>query len=255
MRVWPLASKVVLIWALSASASGPSTASQAPPAESLSSKVVNPIAFLTRITAENKYSPSLWDSGGEENQAEGDFVIPFETFRRQNLARVKVIFETSKPDGTHGLSESEVFYLLLSERSWGTFGAGVTAHLTSQTSSQLGTIAPGPAVGAVIKHGKWKYGLFNQNFLSDTFSETELQPILAYTFNTRWSAEIGDAQYTYDWKTHHVTLIPLSGQVNRIVSINGQSIHFFIRAQYNVKNASGSDKWTIATGVSLLGQQ
>jgi len=121
MRVEWLASQVVLIWILTASASGQSTGSQTPPAESLSSKVVNPIAFLMRITAENKYSPSLWDSVGEENQAEADFVIPFEAFTRQNLARVKVIFETSNPDGTHGLSESEIFYLLLSERSWGTF--------------------------------------------------------------------------------------------------------------------------------------
>jgi hypothetical protein len=29
----------------------------------------------------------------------------------------------------------------------------------------------------------------------------------------------------------------------------------FLRAQYNVKNASCSDKWTLAAGVSLLGQQ
>jgi len=43
--------------------------------------------------------------------------------------------------------------------------------------------------------------------------------------------------------------------VNRIVSINRQSVQFFFRAQYNVKNASGSDKWTLAAGVSLLGQQ
>jgi len=100
-----------------------------------------------------------------------------------------------------------------------------------------------------------KYGFFNQNFLSDTFAETELQPILAYTFNTGWRAEIGDAQYTYDWQSHCLTLIPLSGQVNRIVSINGQSVHFFFRAQYNVKNASGQDKWTLAAGVSLLGRQ
>lgn len=100
-----------------------------------------------------------------------------------------------------------------------------------------------------------KYGFFNQNFLSDTFAETELQPILAYTFNTGWRAEIGDAQYTYDWQSHRLTLIPLSGQVNRIVSINGQSVHFFFRAQYDAKNVSGSDKWTLATGVSLLGQQ
>jgi len=245
----------VLIALLSASASGQSPTSQPHSDESLSSKVVNPIAFLTRVTVENKYSPSLWDSGGEENQAEGEFVIPFEAFTRQSLARVKVIFETSKPDGTHGLSESELFYLLLSERSWGTFGAGVTAHLTSQTSSQLGTIAPGPAVGVVVKHGKWKYGFLNQNFLSDIFAETELQPTLAYTFNTRWSAEIGDAQYTYDWKKDRVTVIPLSGQVNRIVSVDSQNIHFFFRAQYNLKNSSGQDKWTLTAGVSLIVQQ
>src|SRR5215467_15483561 len=248
MRVWRLASKVALICIVSPSALGQSTGSQTPPADTLSSKVVNPIAFLTRITAENKYSPSFWGSGGEENQVEADFVIPFEAFTRQNLARVKTIFETSKPDGTHGLSESEIFYVLLSERSWGTFGAGVTAHLTSQTSSQLGTIAPGPAVGVVVKHGKWKYGFLNQNFLSDTLAQTDLQPILAYAFNKKWSSEIGDAQYTYDWKKHRITSIPLSGQLNRIVSFEKQDIHFFIRAQYEAKNDSGSDKWTIAAG-------
>jgi len=255
MRVWWVACHTAPILLLSATVLGQSTAQQQPHEENLSQKVINPIAFLLRVTAENKYSPSLWDSRGEENQAEGEFVIPFKAFARQNLTRIKVIFETSKPDGTHGLSESEIFDLLLSQRSWGTFGAGFTAHVTAQSSSQLGTIAPGPAVGAVVKRGNWKYGLFNQNFLSDTFAETELQPILAYTFDRKWSAEIGDAQYTYDWKTHRVTLLPLSGQFNRIVSVESQSIHFFFRAQYNVKNASGSDKWTLTAGVSLIVQQ
>ena len=65
-------------------------------------------------------------------------------------------------------------------------------------------------------------------------------------------AEIGDAQYTYDWKKHHVTSIPLSGQPNRIVSIQSQNIHLFFRAQYDLKNESGSDKWTLAAGFSLI---
>jgi hypothetical protein len=108
-------------------------------------------------------------------------------------------------------------------------------------------------VGAVIKHGKWKYGLFNQNFLSDTLAQTELQPILAYAFNRKWSAEIGDAQYTYDWKKRRVTSIPLSGQLNRIFTWRDkQAVHLFFRAQYNAKNDSGSDKWTLAAGISLL---
>ena len=73
MRIWSIASRVSLIRLLGASASGQSTTPQPPHDESLSSKVVNPIAFITRVTASNKYSPSLWDSSGEENQAEGGF--------------------------------------------------------------------------------------------------------------------------------------------------------------------------------------
>jgi hypothetical protein len=220
--------------------------------ESVSEKVINPIEFLMRFTVENKYSPSVWDSRGEQNEVEGQFVIPFEAFTRQNLARIKIFFETSSPDGTHGLSESEAFDLMLFPRRWGTFGLGVTAHMTAQTSNSLGVVAPGPAVGAVVKHGKWKYGVFNQNFLSHTLAQTELQPILGYAFNPKWGAEIGDAQYKYDWKKDRFTLIPLSGQVNRILSRGKDHIHLFFRAQYNLKNESGSDMWTLAAGISLI---
>ena len=55
-------------WAAECVRFGASTTSQSPQVESLSSKVVNPIAFLTRITIENKYSPLLWDSGGDQLQ-------------------------------------------------------------------------------------------------------------------------------------------------------------------------------------------
>ena len=245
-------SAVVLILLLSTSIRGQSS-QQATREENISEKVINPIAFLTRLTLENKYSPSLWNSAGEENEVEGELVLPFEAFSKQNLARIKIFFETSSPDGTHGLSESEIFNLLLFPRHWGTFGVGVTTHLTAETSKSLGAVSPGPAVGAVIKHGKWKYGFFNQNFLSDTLAQTELQPILAYAFNRRWSAEIGDAQYTYDWKKGRVTSIPLSGQLNHIFSSRDkQAVHLFFRALYNAKNDSGSDKWTLTAGISLL---
>jgi hypothetical protein len=245
---------VVFIVLWSAAASGQSSAQVSVPDENISEKVINPIAFLMKLTAENKYSPSLWNSRGEENEVEGQLLLPFEAFSKQNLARIKIFFETSSPDGTHGLSESELFDLLLFPRHWGTFGAGLSVRLTSETSERLGTIAPGPAIGAVVKHGKWKYGFLNQSFLSDTVAQTELQPILGYAFNRKWSAEIGDAQYTYDWKKHHVTSIPLSGQINRILS-KSESIHLFFRAQYNLKNESGADMWTLTAGVSLIPKQ
>ena len=255
MRIWSLASIVALILQMSATAWGQSTVQQPAREENLSEEIRNPIAFLMRMTLENKYSPSLWDTPGLENQIEGQWVIPSKLFAKPNLARIKLLFDTSESDGTHGLSEAQIFDLILSRRSWGTFGAGISVQLNSETSSSLGTVAPGPAVGAVVRHGKWKYGLFNQNFFSDTLSQTDLQPILAYAFNKKWSSEIGDAQYTYDWKQHRVTSIPLSGQLNRIVSFEKQDIHFFFRAQYEAKNDSGADKWTLVAGVSFILQQ
>src|SRR5215831_15522027 len=230
MTVWAVL-RAVLIFSLVTSALAQSSARQPTTEENLASKVTNPIAFLTRITVENQHSPTLWDSNGEENEAEAEFVIPYQAFSRGNLARVKVIFKTSAPDGTHGLSESQIFDLLLFDRNWGTFGAGISVDMTAENST-LGALAPGPAIGAVVKHGRWRYGLFNQNFLSDTLAQSELQPILSYTFNSKWSAEIGDAQYTYDWKKSRMTLIPINGQLNRILSFETTDIHLFFRAQY-----------------------
>jgi len=254
VRIWRPALAALLILLAGAAAWGQSTAQQPAPEENLSQKVTSPIAFLMRMTLQNKYSPSLWGTHGEENQVEGVWLIPSRTFNTPNLARIKILFDTSKSDGTHGLTEAQIFDLVLSYRMWGVFGAGISVKLTSESSS-LGTVAPGPAIGAVLKRGKWKYGLFNQNFLSSTLAETELQPILSYAFNEKWSSEIGGAQYKYDWKKHRVTSIPLSGQLNRIVSFKDEDIHFFVRAQYQAKNNSKSDKWTIESGVSLVLQQ
>jgi len=79
-------------------------------------------------------------------------------------------------------------------------------------------------------------------------------PILAHPLGEKWSAEIGDAQYTYDWKRHRVTLLPLSGQLNRILSFKQPDIHLYLRTQYNLKQESGSDKWTLTAGLSLIMQ-
>src|SRR5207247_539430 len=140
--------------------------------ENVSEKVISPIALLRRVTAENKYSPSLRDRHGEENEVEGAFVIPFKAFATQNLARIKILVTTSSPDGPRGLSKSELFDVVVFQRSWGTFGAGITAQLIAESSNRPGIVAPGPAVGAVAKHGKWKYGFLNQQFLSDTLAQT-----------------------------------------------------------------------------------
>ncbi len=255
MAVRCKASKFALLLLLSVPAFGQSAAQLSAQTESLAEKVTNPVEPLMRVTAENAYSPSLWNTRGEENQVKSIFVVPFTAFTRKNLARMRVLFDTSAADGTHGLSKLEIFDLLLFERSRGIWAAGITAQLKPESPNQSDRLAPGPAVGVVIKSGKWKYGFFNQNFLSHNLAQTELQPIVAHGFDDKWSAEIGDAQYIYDWKKHRITSIPLSGQLNRILSLAHQDVHLFFRAQYNLKNESGSDKWTLTAGFSLIERQ
>jgi hypothetical protein len=251
MCVW----RVGLAILLTTSISGQAVAQQPARQEDVSAKVINPIAFLMKFTMENDYSPSLWDKRGEENQVQAEIVSPFEAFANQNLFRIKMFFETSSPDGTRGLSQSQVIDLILSQRRWGTLGAGVTAQLTAQTSDRLGAVSPGPAVGVVVDRGKWRYGVLNQNFFSDNVAETEIQPILGYEFNDRWSAELGDIQYSYDWKKDRVTSIPISAQLNRILPRDKESVQLFFTAEYNLKNIAGQTMWTLTAGGTLIPKQ
>jgi hypothetical protein len=251
MWVWRAALAMLLTTSIAAQA----IAQQPPPNESVSAKVINPIAFLMKFTVENQYSPSLWNSRGEANEVQGDIVIPFEAFAKQNLARIRIFFETSSPDGTRGLLESQVIDLMLFPRGWGTVGVGVTSQLTPQTSDRPGTVAAGPAVGAVAQQGKWQYGFLNQNFFSENVAETDLQPILAYEFNDKWSAEIGDVQYIYDWKRGRVTSIPISAQLNRILLRDKEHLQLSFQAEYNLKNIAGLPMWTLTAGVTLIPKQ
>ena len=240
---------------LTTSIAGQALAQQPVHKQSLSEKVTNPIAFLMKFTVENQYSPSLWNSRGEENGVQGEVVIPFEAFARENLARVRLFFQTSSPEGTRGLSQAQVVDLLLFQRGWGTFGAGVTARLTPQTSDRNGTVAPGPAVGAVAQRGKWQYGFLNQNFFGDNVAETQLQPVLAYEFNDKWSAEIGEIQYIYEWKKGRLASIPLSAQLNRILLRDKESVQLSFQAEYNLKNIPGQTMWTLTASVTLIPKQ
>ena len=249
------AGRMALAILLTTSIAGQAMAQQPARQKSVSEQVINPIAFLMKFTMENDYSPSLWQQRGEANEVQGEIVIPFEAFAKQNLFRIKMFFETSSQDGTHGLSESQVINLILFQRHWGTFGAGVTAQLTAQTSDRLGTVSPGPAVGAVVAHGKWQYGALNQNFFSDNVAETDIQPILGYEFNDKWSAELGEIQYIYDWKKGRVTSIPISAQLNRILPRDKESIQLSFQAEYNLKDIAGQAMWTLTASVTLIPKQ
>src|SRR5436309_1300003 len=113
MPVWLRTSWFTLIMLLSASALGQFPVPPPAHEETLPEKVTNPVAPLMRVTVENAYSPSLWNTPGEENQAKGTFTVPFTAFVTPNLARIRVFFDTSSSDGTHGVSELQIFDVML----------------------------------------------------------------------------------------------------------------------------------------------
>ena len=67
MCVW----RVCLAILLTTSISGQAMAQQPARQESVSAKVINPIAFLMKFTVENDYSQ---DKRGEENEVQGEIV-------------------------------------------------------------------------------------------------------------------------------------------------------------------------------------
>jgi hypothetical protein len=243
-----------LAWVLlSVPVFGQSKAGIPPADESQAAKVVDPTAVLMTFTFENKYSPSLWGVKDKQNELEGTFVIPFYAFGVQNVGRIKMRYLTSSPSGQRGLTDSDLLDLVLLAPGWGTIGVGGDARLFPDAFNGSNTLAVGPAIAAVARRAKWKYGFLNQNFFSgDTISESEVEPVLAYTFNPKWSAAMGDLEYVYDWKQGRFTNVPVGAQLNYIASFGIQDVRLFFGGEYNLKNDFESPKWTLKVGFALI---
>jgi hypothetical protein len=110
----------------------------------------------------------------------------------------------------------------------------------------------GPAAGAVTKSKHWTVGFLTQSFLSEGASESRLQPILAYKFDDKWSVGIGESEFRYDWNDDTWTQVPLGIQLDRILDVHGQKLHFFINPQYNFQRDSSDSGWTLFLGAELL---
>jgi hypothetical protein len=221
--------------------------------DNLAAAVVDPTAALKTISFQNKFSPSLWGVDDEQNDVDLQLGIPHSAFGQRNILRVTIPYATSSPSGARGLTDVSIFNILLFPKKWGTLAVGAVASLGTNKGPGIDTFALGPAVGLVFKKNKWTYGVFSQNLFSlGDIATTQIQPVLAYTFNKKVSASLGDTQYTVDWNKGRFVNLPLGVQVNYITRFGEQPIRLFINPQYNTKNEFGSRKWTITTGLALI---
>src|SRR5688572_2718836 len=220
---------------------------------SLAAQVVDPTASLKTFILQNRYSPSIWGLDDRRNELLFQAGVPHDVFNIRNIFRISIPYITSQPMGERGLADVEIFDVFLYQKGWGTLALGGVLGVGTNIGPGIDTLSVGPAVGAVLRKNKWTYGVFKQNFFSfGDIARTQIQPILAYTLNDRWSFAIGDAQYTIDWKERRFVNVPLSAQINYITSIEKQPVRFFFNPQYNVVNEPGSKKWTLAIGAALL---
>ena len=220
---------------------------------SLAGQVVDPTASLKTYTFQNRFSPSIWGLDDRQNEVTFQAGIAHEMFRMQNIFRITVPYMTSVPVGERGLSDVAIFNVLLYPRSWGTFAIGGVATIGPNKGPGVNTFGMGPAIGAVLKNGKWTYGVFSQNLFSfGDIATTQIQPILAYTLNDKVSFAIGDAQHTLDWNKGRFVNVPLSAQANYIVHLRQQPLRLFFNPQYNLVNEPGSRKWIITGGISFI---
>jgi len=220
---------------------------------SLAAQVVDPTAPLKSYLFQNRYSPSIWGIDDRQNEVMMQAAIPHQLFDMPNIFRVTVPYMTSVPTGERGLSDVQIFDVVIYPRSWGNLALGGVASVGPNKGPGINTFALGPAIGVVLKKNKWTYGIFNQNFFSfGDISTTQIQPILAYTLNDKVSFAIGDAQYTMDWNKGRVVNVPLSGQVNYITRLKSQPLRLLANSQYNAVNEPGSRKWILTFGIAFL---
>jgi hypothetical protein len=221
--------------------------------DNLAAKVTDPTSPLTSITFQNKFSPSLWGIDDEQNEVDVQLAVPFKFLGKQNILRATVPYLTSTPTGNRGLSDVSLFHIFLFPKKWGTFVLGEVASFGVNKGPGVDTLAAGPAVGVVFKKEKWVYGFFNQNlFSADDIATTQIQPILAYTFNKKISVAFGDQQFTYDWHKGRFVLVPVGFQLNYIARLGNQPVRFLFGPQYNITNEPGTRKWTFTTGFALI---
>jgi hypothetical protein len=221
--------------------------------DNLAAAVVDPTAALKTISFQNKFSPSLWGVDDEQNEIDLQLGIPHSAFGQRNILRVTTPYTTSSAAGTRGVGDVSVFNILLFPKKWGTLAVGAVASLGTNKGPGIDTFALGPAVGLVLKKGKWTYGVFSQNLFSlGDIATTQVQPILAYTVNKHVSLALGDTQYTVDWNKGRFVNVPFGVQVNYITHFGEQPVRLFVNPLYNMKNEFGSKKWTITTGLAFI---
>ena len=200
----------------------------------IAKELANPIADLVHLPVQINYDQDIGtDDDGWRLQTNIQPVIPFHLSDDWNLISRTILPVIHQKDifpgagSQFGLGDTTLSLFLSPKKATAggiLWGAGPILHLPTATDSLLGTekCGAGPSAIALTQTGPWTVGALghhiwsfagdsNRNNLSSTF----LQPFVAYTWPSAWSASVV-SESTYNWKTEKWS-VPVNAALAKVV--------------------------------------
>jgi hypothetical protein len=219
--------------------------------QDLAKELAQTIAPLFNITLRDYYVASRWNRPDTANIVELQTTIPFEFAGQKNILRSDIPFRTASELGP-GLSDTNVFDLIVFPYSVGFWGIGPILNFGINKGPGIDTLQAGPAAAFVITSAKrLSVGVLNKNLFSENVALSTLQPILQYKVSEVVTIGLGDLPLVYDWKNNHFAVVSLGIKAGVLFKVGQQPIGVFVDPQFNTKSNSQLYHWTIATGVTL----
>lgn len=218
----------------------------------LSNKVVDPTASLMTLGFKLNHTAGFHGNSDESaNQLQIQPAIPYQAFGVSNILRITATGTIDGPRGS-GFNDVAIFNLFVINETWGRWGFGPVVDFIHDPLPGGDHFTAGPAIGAVLSHEKWTYGIFNQNFIGSNTELSSIQPVLAYQLGNGYSLSAGDAQITYDWKSSQWVNLPVGVALNKVATIHGQPLKLSINPEYNFSDVRGTPQFTVRLGVAMI---
>lgn len=239
-----------------------SMASENTEGQSLDQAANDPTASLMSLQIQNLFSGNYYNLDDESgNTILLRSAVPFATGSLKHIARGTLPIVTNSPSGESGLGDLVLFDLLVFDKPWGRWGAGIVGLFPTASDEKLGSEkwAAGTALGFAARSQKLLWGMFNQNLFSfagnsdrDDVKVSIFQPIINYSMPNRWSIGASEMNFIYDWEKSAWTNLPLGLKVNKLVKFSKMPILFSGAYEYNFQDDYVSTEWTINFTVKFL---
>ena len=226
----------IIIAAIAALGLSTHTVAQVTDNAELAQELTNPIADIMTIPIQMNFDNDIGANDlGSKITTNIQPVIPFEANKDWNLI-TRTIFPVIYQDEVYpgsgsqfGLGDvlAQLFFSPKKPTSGGIiWGAGAVFRLPTATDSKLGgeKWGAGPAAVAITMRGPWTFGALGNHvwsFAGDSdrsdINNTFLQPFVAYTWPSAWTASI-QSESNYNWETEQWS-IPVNVAASKLVFI------------------------------------